>query len=531
MSIRGPPAAVTPGSQTIEGVVNSPLDSVALVPSGFAAAVTHTLTPDSLPAGVTFNPTLGTISGTPTAAWPQTSYTISAADGVSTASSSLTLTVAAPPLTPALQTITATAGTAILPTVAYVATGLTAPVVYSVSPAIPTGLVLSPASGIVSGTPRVSAPTTDHTVTATDANGVTATGSIAITVAKGQLAPPTITLVGPGTESGSLRVVFTAPTNAPVGQTYAAEVYDLDTGALIRTVRPLTSTTPITGLMPGARYEVVVIAEGSVHYNESRSPARSGLAAATSGRLSAPVIISAVGGPTPGSIQVTFTGSLNAPFGQTYTARIYDGDQITVVREIARATSPVSVTGLTPGTTYYVTVAADASVGQAEVVSRGRTVVAAITRTAVSAAATATVASPAAGSTASTTQLGGGWLLVAKSKAATATRVIVKARPSAKAAGAPVVKVPRQRAVSLRVKGLPRNVLTVVEVSIKGAWTSMGQVRTTRTGRLVVPAFTASVAGRYPLRMTPSSGAAPLSRCVCSHWGREPVMTVMERSL
>ena len=151
------------------------------------------------------------------------------------------------------------------------------------------------------------------------------------------------------------------------------------------------------------------------------------------------------------------------------------------------------------------TVAADASVGQAEVVSRGRTVVAAITRTAVSAAATATVASPTAGSTASTTQLGGGWLLVAKAKAATATRVIVKARPSAKAAGAPVVKVPRQRAVSLRVKGLPRNVLTVVEVSIKGAWTSMGQVRTTRTGRLVVPAFTASVAGRYPLRMTPSS--------------------------
>ena len=313
VSIRGPPAAVTPGSQTIDGVVNSPLASVALVPSGFAAAVSHTLTPDSLPAGVTFNPTLGTISGTPTAAWPQTSYTISAADGVSTASSSLTLAVAAPPLTPALQTITATAGTAILPTVAYVATGLTAPIAYSVSPTLPTGLVLSPVSGIVSGTPRVSAPTTDHTVTATDANGVTATGSIAITVAKGQLAPPTITLVGPGTESGSLRVVFTAPSNAPVGQTYAAEVYDLDTGALIRTVRPLTSTTPITGLMPGARYEVVVIAEGSVHYNESRSPARSGLAAATSGRLSAPVIISAVGGPTPGSIQVTFTGSLERP--------------------------------------------------------------------------------------------------------------------------------------------------------------------------------------------------------------------------
>ena len=294
--------------------------------------------------------------------------------------------------------------------------------------------------------------------------------------------------------------------NAPVGQTYAAEVYDLDTGALIRTVRPLTSTTPITGLMPGARYEVVVIAEGSVHYNESRSPARSGLAAATSGRLSAPVIISAVGGPTPGSIQVTFTGSLNAPAGQTYTARIFDADQVTVVRELPRATSPLSVTGLTPGTTYYVTVAADASLGQPEVVSRGRSVVAASTRTAVAAAATATVAVPAAGSTASPTRLGGGWLLLAKGTAATATRVVVKARPSAKATGAPVVKVPRQRAVSLRVKGLPRNVLTVVEVSIKGAWTSMGQVRTTRTGRLVVPAFTASVAGRYPLRMTPSSG-------------------------
>ena len=505
VSIRGPPAAVTPSSQTIEGVVNSPLDSVALVPSGFAAAVTHTLAPDSLPAGVTFNPTLGTISGTPTAAWPQTDYTISAADGVSTAFSSLTLAVAAPPLAPALQAITATAGTAIPPTVAYVSTGLTAPVVYSVSPAIPTGLVLSSTSGIISGTPRVSAPTTDHTVTATDANGVTATGSIAITVAKGQLAPPIITLVGPGTESGSLRVVFTAPANAPVGQTYAAEVYDLDTGALIRTVRPLTSTTPITGLMPGARYEVVVIAEGSVHYNESRSPARSGLAAATSGRLSAPVIISAVGGPTPGSIQVTFTGSLNAPTGQTYTARIYDGDQVTVVREIPRATSPVSVTGLTPGASYYVTVSADPSFGQPEVISRGRTVVAASARTAVAAAATATISSPTAGTSASSISLGGGWLLVAKGQTATAKRVIVKARPAAKAGRAPVVKVPRQRAVSMRVKGLPRGVLTVVEVSIRGAWTSMGQVRTTRTGRLALPVFQASIVGRYPVRMTPSS--------------------------
>ena len=111
-SIRGPPAAVTPGSQTIEGVVNSPVSSVALVPSGFAAAVTYTLTPDSLPAGVTFDPALGSVGGTPTAAWPQTSYTISAADGISSASSGLTLAVAAPPLTPALQAVTATAGTA-----------------------------------------------------------------------------------------------------------------------------------------------------------------------------------------------------------------------------------------------------------------------------------------------------------------------------------------------------------------------------------------------------------------------------------
>ena len=260
-------------------------------------------------------------------------------------------------------------------------------------------------------------------------------------------------------------------------------------------------------------------------------PARSGLAATTSGRLSAPVIISAVGGPTPGSIQVTFTGSLNAPAGQTYTARIYDGDQVAVVRELPRATSPLSVTGLTPGSTYYVTVAADASLGQPEVVSRGRSVVAASTRTAVAAAATATVAVPTAGSNASPTRLGGGWLLVAKSKSATATRVVVKARPSAKAAGAPVVRVPRQRAVSLRVKGLPRNVLTVVEVSIKGAWTSMGQVRTTRTGRLVRAGIHGVGGGEVPAPDDAGFGDAPLSRCRCSHWGREPVMTVMERSL
>ncbi len=56
--------------------------------------------------------------------------------------------------------------------------GGTAPLTYSVSPSLPTGLSLASATGAISGTPTVTSAATTYTVTVTDANNATATARV-----------------------------------------------------------------------------------------------------------------------------------------------------------------------------------------------------------------------------------------------------------------------------------------------------------------------------------------------------------------
>jgi hypothetical protein len=60
--------------------------------------------------------------------------------------------------------------------------GGTAPLAYSVSPALPTGLSMASATGAITGTPTVTSAAATYTVTVTDANGATATASFRLTV-------------------------------------------------------------------------------------------------------------------------------------------------------------------------------------------------------------------------------------------------------------------------------------------------------------------------------------------------------------
>ena len=66
---------------------------------------------------------------------------------------------------PMSQTITGSKGTAITPTIAFAIDGPTAPT-FSISPSLPAGLSLDPVTGVISGTPTATHPTTTHTVTA-----------------------------------------------------------------------------------------------------------------------------------------------------------------------------------------------------------------------------------------------------------------------------------------------------------------------------------------------------------------------------
>jgi len=137
-------------------------------PTSFSAA--------GLPTGLSCAADTGVISGTPS----QTgtfNVTIRATNVSGTGSSSFSLTVTAPTLSFTNASLTLnSAGTTVAPT----GSGGFVPTAYTLGSGLPTGLSLSPTTGIISGTPTAVGT---RTVTINgSANGVTASGTITITV-------------------------------------------------------------------------------------------------------------------------------------------------------------------------------------------------------------------------------------------------------------------------------------------------------------------------------------------------------------
>jgi len=126
----------------------------------------------SPPAGLSFNRATGVISGTPTQAGPAVSYTVQAEDETGPGDTSFSLTVDAadpPPPQIAYGNATAQVGVSfeLAPSQAEVAAGAA----WSVSPALPDGLSLNTATGVITGTPTVAATATTYTVLVEDATG------------------------------------------------------------------------------------------------------------------------------------------------------------------------------------------------------------------------------------------------------------------------------------------------------------------------------------------------------------------------
>jgi predicted outer membrane repeat protein len=88
-------------------------------------------------------------------------------DGGSTLSCRAEATTSVATLSPTSQSVTATVGLALTPTAAYTATGFEGTVRYDIAPALPAGLRLDPATGVIDGTPTTPQATQVHTVTAT----------------------------------------------------------------------------------------------------------------------------------------------------------------------------------------------------------------------------------------------------------------------------------------------------------------------------------------------------------------------------
>jgi len=208
------------------------------------------------------------------------------------------------------------------------------------------------------------------TITANASSGYLASTSADFgpTLATVQLTTPTITSVAPSTTTaGALTISYTGSANAPGGQLYTATACTnaaMTTGCVSQT--SFASGANLSGLVAGTNYYVTLTAVASSGYLPITTSVVGPTLAAI--QLNAPTGGSLAYGSVAGSIAVTFTGSSNAPGGQTYTAKACTNAGMTTGCVTGAITSGANLTGLayaqgSAGTSYYVTVTANASSG------------------------------------------------------------------------------------------------------------------------------------------------------------------------
>lgn len=148
-----------------------------------------------LPAGLTINPTTGTISGTPTVTAGSTTYTVDAETSTGTLRVAIQITVNSN-VGPAgfyypQSTINGYVGTQITPDIPTVPG---TPVSFSINIGVPPGLTFNRTTGAISGAPTEAVPATNYTVTA-----VTSTGTYRAIVQISVASPAANTLTYPVT--------------------------------------------------------------------------------------------------------------------------------------------------------------------------------------------------------------------------------------------------------------------------------------------------------------------------------------------
>ena len=142
----------------------------ALRPTNTGGAATSYSVSPGLPASLALNTTTGVITGTPTTTSAATNYMIAATNAAGTGYFTVNIDIIKNPApvitytTPDIFTV----GTSV--SLAPTNSGGTA-ASYSISPALPAGLLFNTSTGVISGTPTGSSPQTNYVITGTNAYG------------------------------------------------------------------------------------------------------------------------------------------------------------------------------------------------------------------------------------------------------------------------------------------------------------------------------------------------------------------------
>lgn len=205
------------------------IDAAGSLPRTFAVSA------GALPPGLTLNSATGAITGTPTAGGTHT-FTVTATNVAGTDSQAYTVYVAQPPVITTTAVPNGTSGTAYTATIAATGNG---PISYAISSgALPVGLTLDVATGVISGTPTA-AGSSFFQVTATNSDG-TDTADYSMQV----LAAPVITSPTPpaATAGAAYSHTVTASGSGPI--TFTVSSGSLPTGLTIDASTGVISGTP-----------------------------------------------------------------------------------------------------------------------------------------------------------------------------------------------------------------------------------------------------------------------------------------------
>jgi uncharacterized repeat protein (TIGR01451 family) len=235
---------------------------------GGGAVLSYVVSP-ALPAGLALDASTGIISGTPTDITPPTEYMVTAINSGGSATADLIITVndkAPEGLVYSANPAVYARNSPITNNVPSLAGG-GAVLAYSVSPALPAGLVLSADTGIISGTPTAITPTETYSVVASNSGGSTMVG-VSITV--NDVAPGGLTYTtNPAVYTKGAAITANVPTSSG-GTALAYEVSPaLPAGLALNPSTGIISGTP-TAIAATATYVVTARnSGGSVSTNLS----------------------------------------------------------------------------------------------------------------------------------------------------------------------------------------------------------------------------------------------------------------------